>query len=347
MDVMRAHPVLLVGVAMLAACSPADKGRAANSVPPTQASAAPPARADSSPPPATVAGTAEVDELAEVARGAIPGDVAVACDSVAAVAGRAIGLSFDRADGSFADSFRGTPRVGCRLRADGYPALGDTIEATTAIEGALAPYGWAMDLRYMADGPDGSDIGLRHLALLCQVGVYGIPDDDDADTVPATPPDSSVTVTVECARDIADNADAGVPDSLWEVARAAGVDSLYAIDMRLQYPPYLDGDFDGDGVADAAVLVQERATGKLGVAFVVGTPRRVAIVGAGTAIPDVGDDLSWIHDMDHVSYGVTYDLAHRALPRAPFDADALRLTDGAERTLFLGWRGGRFVAERP
>jgi hypothetical protein len=45
--------------------------------------------------------------------------------------------------------------------------------------------------------------------------------------------------------------------------------------MSMQSPPYITGDFDGDGVMDAAVLVERRTTGKLGVAVVHRGTRKV------------------------------------------------------------------------
>jgi hypothetical protein len=54
------------------------------------------------------------------------------------------------------------------------------------------------------------------------------------------------------------------------------------------------GDFDGDGEADAAVFVRQLATGKRGIVLVRRAERRPIILGAGTAVERIGDDLRWL-----------------------------------------------------
>jgi hypothetical protein len=302
--------------------------------------------------PAAQAGQAVVDTgvatfFSDVRRSPIPPDVAAQCDSVAGVAVRRVNLTLARADGSFADSFRGTRRLGCRLYANGEPTIEDSLEVNTALFDVLEARGWSMDLRYTADGPDGGSIGIRRLAVLCLVSTHGAGHDDDDTTTVTSPPDQSVTLVIECARDVADNADAGVPDSLWDSARAAGLDSLYAIDLRLQYPPYTEGDFDGDGVRDAAILVQQRRTGKVGVAFVMGRAHRVVIVGAGHTVPGAADDFAWVNTWDVGLQSVSADLVRRLMANGPFVGDVLRMSRDTTRNMFLYWKGSGFVASSP
>lgn len=59
-------------------------------------------------------------------------------------------------------------------------------------------------------------------------------------------------------------------------------------------PSYLDGDFDGDGGMDTAVLVKERWTRKIGIAVVHGPTGKVIILGAGIGIGTGGDDFEWM-----------------------------------------------------
>ena len=291
------------------------------------------------------ADSALMAEMSPVTPGPISPTVANACDAVALVARVVVGPDLKREDGSFTDSFRGDARVGCRLHWYGVPTVADTVDETMALSDALAAHGWAQDLRYMADGPNGSDVGLRRLDVLCEL-IDRVNGGDDTDTTTASaPPDSARLLIVECARDVPSNADAGVPDSVWHIASAAGMDSLYAIDVRLQYPPYLTGDFDGDGPPDAAVLVQQRATGKVGVAFVLAGQGRVVVAGAGTPIVGGSDDLSGITEWDVFHRGVTYDIRHRELPRAPMVADALWIASRTGPSRFIHWTGHGFVAE--
>jgi len=59
-------------------------------------------------------------------------------------------------------------------------------------------------------------------------------------------------------------------------------------------PSYLDGDFNGDGKIEVAVLVKQRSTGKLGIAIIHGGTGKVAILGAGNGIGNGGDDFEWM-----------------------------------------------------
>jgi hypothetical protein len=285
----------------------------------------------------------EPASLSPVTARAIPRDVALACDSVAGILRAALDTNPRREDGEFDDSFRGSRRLGCRLSIRQQDTTRHRSDPPTTLEATFARHGWAQDLRYSADGPDGSDIGMRRLDILCIVMTRSN-GDDDADTTShaPSPDDNAVDTIVECARDAAANSDAGVPDSLWGIASAQGIDSLYAIDVRLQYPPYQDGDFDGDGVADAAVLVTRRATGKLGVAFVLGGPRRVIVVGAGKSVQAGPDDFSWIDQWDVFRREATMHLTIPARPSAPRRGDDLWIAKRDSAGAFIAWNGRDF-----
>jgi hypothetical protein len=281
--------------------------------------------------------------LSPVTARPIPRDVTLACNSVAGILRAALDTNPWRQDGEFDDSFRGTRRLGCRLSVRQQRVPQRSGDQPPSLETLFTQRGWAQDLRYSADGPDGSDIGMRHLDILCIV-MTRMNGDDDADTTSraASPDDNEVDTIVECARDVASNADAGVPDSLWRIATAQGIDSVYAIDVRLQYPPYQDGDFDGDGVADAAVLVTQRATGKLGVAFVLGGPRRVVIVGAGRSVAPGPDDFSWIDTWDVFRREATLHLTIPARPSMPRRGDDLWIAKRDSAGAFIAWNGRDF-----
>lgn len=275
---------------------------------------------------------------------ALPAEVRSTCDSVSALVKEALGLEVVRQDGQYFDSFRSKPRLGCRLRAEGsFATLQDSAGPVTALEKVLKRRGWKTDLRYMADGPDGSDIGLRRLDQFCLVlGQWDGGDDSDTTPAPATEAENRFETTVECSRDVASNQDAGVPDSIWRIASAAGLDSVYAIAVWLESPPYLDGDFDGDGVRDGAVLVENRATGKSGVAMVYRGTRRVTILaaGSGSAGPD---DLSWMDRWDVFHAGTTYDLGINDRPTIQLGADALWIGRQDSLSAFYIWTGRNYV----
>jgi hypothetical protein len=168
--------------------------------------------------------------------------------------------------------------------------------------------------------------------------------DDSEAPAPPTEADNRYRAIVECARDVASNKDAGVPDSIWRIASNRGLDSLYAISVTIQSPPYLEGDFDGDGVSDGAVLVENRKTGKTGVAIVHRGTRRVTILaaGSGSAGPD---DLSWIDRWDVFQNGTTYNLTIGDRPSIQFGADALWVGRQDSASAFYVWSRANYLWE--
>ena len=107
-------------------------------------------------------------------------------------------------------------------------------------------------------------------------------------------------------------------------------------------PSYLEGDFNGDGKMDVAVLVKERSTGKLGIAIVHGTTGKVTILGAGIGIGNGGDDFEWM-DSWHV-YSKTR-AAHASdktsVPRLRGDALLVEKSEAASALIY--WNGKRYV----
>lgn len=108
---------------------------------------------------------------------------------------------------------------------------------------------------------------------------------------------AAVAATFLCSQTVAaadrDDIDfvtgSSLPPEIWE---ALGKGSSYAVAARIN-PFYLQGDFDGDGRRDTAVLVKERATGKIGFA-VVFAGGKVRIAGGGRDTGDGTDNLDWM-----------------------------------------------------
>ncbi len=285
-------------------------------------------------------------QLSMVTAAGIPRDASIACDTAAHVILGALALDARRQDGAFDDSFQGKRRVGCRLTARGsfaqIPNRGDPVGLLVQ---EFEHRHWAHDLRYDADGPDGSDIGMRQRETLCLVmGRWDGGDDSDTSSKarPPTPEEDRFDIIVECVRDVPSNTEAGVPDSIWRTAASAGLDSLYAIAVRVQFPPYIDGDFDGDGLPDAAVLVEQRSTGKLGVAFVHYRTGRVFVAGAGNPLSDGPDDLSWIDEFGALRKGVSFDTVIRDRPNSQTTGDALWVARRDSVSAFLFWDGSGY-----
>lgn len=283
-------------------------------------------------------------DAAQPSAQALSTPAAAQCDSVGDFMRQALQLTAARENGMFTDA-RGVQRTGCRFTARGsFEALADQAGPVAALERTFVQRGWRADLRYSADGPDGSVIGMRKLEQLCVI--YGSWDGgDDSDTTSVNADVSpSYDVAIECSRDVPDNADADVPDSLWQAAARAGLDRDYAISMSLQYPPYLEGDYDGDGVGDAAVLVEHRASGRLGIAIVRRGAQQVAILGAGASGSGPAD-LGWIDAWEVFPKGTTMHLTIGDRPRTPLAGDALWVGRRDSISSFYVWDGQRFIYE--
>lgn len=140
-------------------------------------------------------------ELVQPSR--LPVTLDATCDSAAKVVHAALKLDLSREDGHYTDSFQGTPRLGCRMTGRGsFAALGTTGGPVEALDAAFTRQGWTSDLRYMADGPDGSAVGLRRRDMLCLVmGRWSGHDHDDTPPRPPTEEEDRYEVIIECARE--------------------------------------------------------------------------------------------------------------------------------------------------
>ena len=84
-----------------------------------------------------------------------------------------------------------------------------------------------------------------------------------------------------------------IPDAAKRALAAGSLGKEYDFSDKIN-PTYLEGDFNGDGKIDVAVLLTQRSTGKLGIAIVHGTTGKVTILGAGFVIGNGGDDFEWM-----------------------------------------------------
>src|SRR5882672_8641028 len=107
----------------------------------------------------------------------------------------------------------------------------------------------------------------------------------DVNTKAITQPDSLSSPSPGAIRN--------VPDAVKRALTNGSPGKEYDFSFRIS-PSYLEGDFNGDGKMDIAVLVKERSTGKLGIAIVHGTTEKVTILGAGIGIGNGGDDFEWM-----------------------------------------------------
>jgi hypothetical protein len=132
-----------------------------------------------------------------------------------------------------------------------------------------------------------------------------------------------------------------VPDTVKRALANGSPGKEYDLSFRIN-PSYLEGDFNGDGKMDAAVLVTERSTGKLGIAIVHGSTDKVTILGAGIGVGNGGDDFEWMDSWQVYSKtraGHASD--ETSAPRLRGDALLVEKSEAASALIY--WNGKRYV----
>ena len=132
-----------------------------------------------------------------------------------------------------------------------------------------------------------------------------------------------------------------VPGAVKKALTNGSAGKKYDLSFRIN-PSYLEGDFDGDSKMDIAVLVKERATGKLGIAIVHGATGNVAILGAGIGVGNGGDDFEWIDSWQVYSKTrAAHASGETSVPRLRGDALLVEKSEAASALIY--WNGKRYV----
>jgi hypothetical protein len=84
-----------------------------------------------------------------------------------------------------------------------------------------------------------------------------------------------------------------LPEWFTEIFNSQHLDSTYKFADFIN-PFYLEGDFNGDGKLDIAVLIAERASAKRGIIICHGSTNSYFVLGAGNTFDDKGDDFYWM-----------------------------------------------------
>jgi hypothetical protein len=132
-----------------------------------------------------------------------------------------------------------------------------------------------------------------------------------------------------------------VPDAVKEALTNGSAGKKYDLSFQIK-PSYLEGDFDGDGNMDTAVLVKERSTNKVGIAIVNSTTRKVTILGAGTAIGHGGDDFEWMDSWKIYSKKrAAHAPSETSVSRLRGDALLVEKNEAASALIY--WNGRKYV----
>ena len=132
-----------------------------------------------------------------------------------------------------------------------------------------------------------------------------------------------------------------VPDTAKKALTNGPAGKKYDLSFRIK-PSYLEGDFNGDGNMDTAVLVKERSTGKIGIAIVHGRTEKVTILGAGMGIGNGGDDFEWIDSWQVYSKTRAANAAGRtSVPHLRGDALLVEKSEAASALIY--WNGKQYL----
>jgi hypothetical protein len=132
-----------------------------------------------------------------------------------------------------------------------------------------------------------------------------------------------------------------VPDAARKALTNGPAGKKYDLSSRIK-PSFLEGDFNGDGKTDVAVLVTDRSTGKIGIAIVHGRAREVTILGAGIGIGNGGDDFEWMDSWKVYSKTPAAPSADE-ISVPPLRGDALLIEKSEAASALIYWNGKRYV----
>ena len=132
-----------------------------------------------------------------------------------------------------------------------------------------------------------------------------------------------------------------IPELVQRAVTNGSLAKGYGVSFHL-IPSYLQGDFNGDGNIDVAVLVKQRATGKIGIAIVHGGMGKATILGAGTAIGNGGDDFAWMDSWQvYAKNRAAHAAGETSVLRLRGDALLVSKTDAASALIY--WNGEKYV----
>ena len=106
-------------------------------------------------------------------------------------------------------------------------------------------------------------------------------------------------------------------------------------------PFYLRGDFDGDGHADYAVLVENTKTRQIHIAVCFAAAKRPILLGSGNEPAEAGDSFDWMDAWQVFDKGPVQ-MGADETPPPKLRGDALLVMKSEAASALLYWDGKRF-----
>ncbi len=122
----------------------------------------------------------------------------------------------------------------------------------------------------------------------------------------------------------------------------------YSVTFQMS-PLYIRGDFNGDGRRDYAFLIQEKSSLKFGIAiFHTKAPQlmhiqTVFVLGAGKALPDLGDDIKWANFWRTYPKNEASGEEDRRVLVPVLRGDAIHIEKRGKKRGLLYWDGRKYV----
>lgn len=114
----------------------------------------------------------------------------------------------------------------------------------------------------------------------------------------------------------------------------------FVLTARLN-PYYLQGDFDGDGRRDTALLIKNKVSGKIGIAVLQSSRPEPFILGAGTSTGGGGDNFNWM-DAWQVQLRGPVGQGADETPPPRLKGDALLVIKTESASALLYWTGSKY-----
>jgi hypothetical protein len=131
------------------------------------------------------------------------------------------------------------------------------------------------------------------------------------------------------------------PEWVMELVRKKQFDRTYRFITRLN-PYYLRGDFNGDGRADVAVLIERLSDKKQGIAIFHFGEATIRVVGAGRPLNNGLDDFSWM-DIWYVYPKMPVEQGVEEGPPPKLRGEALSVEQWESGSAIVYWNGQQYV----